>query len=207
MAELYCFRCGYTEQVPDAYLGRDCVCPRCRKPSMLLPSEGRQRLKWRPVFGLSLVAGILIPMAVAMAVVWSGGPAARHADPARREWTPPPAAPGGWDGSGSADAKLMDAAQRASAADVLEALRAGANVNAKFDGGLAPLHMAANSAYPGRAAVVRLLLDAGANVEVRDDRRRTPLHWAADSDAAAVLIDAGADESAQDQDGTRAWPP
>lgn len=207
MAELRCIACGNSEQVPDAYILRNCVCPRCREPVLCLPAMSTRNSAGRTVLALGLVTGLLFAAVVVLVLAHSGSHSALEADPPKRDWTPPSTSPGGWDGSGTVDAKLMEAAQLALAEVVREALRNGANANAVFAGGLAPLHMAANSAYPGRTAVVRLLLEAGANADVRDDRGRTPLHWASDADVATVLINAGANVSARDQDGRVAWPP
>ena len=60
--------------------------------------------------------------------------------------------------------------------DVVEFLLTnGANVQARDDGGLHPLH---NACSFGHADVVRLLLEAGANPNTRDNWNYTPLHEA-----------------------------
>ena len=54
-------------------------------------------------------------------------------------------------------------------------LNAGANVHARDDGGLIPLH---NACSFGHAEVVSLLLRAGADPNARDNWSYTPLHEA-----------------------------
>ena len=61
--------------------------------------------------------------------------------------------------------------------DVLEHLLGiGANVQARDDGGLVPLH---NACSFGHAEVVALLLKAGADPNAKDNWAFTPLHEAA----------------------------
>ena len=54
-------------------------------------------------------------------------------------------------------------------------LAAGADVNAKFDNGISPLHYAAVS---GRKEVAELLIAEGADVNAKDHKGRTPLDLA-----------------------------
>ena len=54
-------------------------------------------------------------------------------------------------------------------------LAAGADVNAKFDNGISPLHYAAVS---GRKEVAELLIAEGADVNAKDHKGRTPLNEA-----------------------------
>ena len=87
----------------------------------------------------------------------------------------------------------------ATASDVTRCLDAGANIEARSEHGVTPLHFAAgNSDSP---AVVKALIDAGANIEARLKNGGTPLHVAADlNDSPAVvkeLIDAGANIEAR----------
>ena len=61
--------------------------------------------------------------------------------------------------------------------DVVEyLLQCGANVHARDDGGLIPLH---NACSFGHAEVVQLLLKHGADANSRDNWNYTPLHEAA----------------------------
>lgn len=61
--------------------------------------------------------------------------------------------------------------------DVVEyLLQSGANVHARDDGGLIPLH---NACSFGHAEVVNLLLRHGADPNARDNWNYTPLHEAA----------------------------
>ena len=53
-------------------------------------------------------------------------------------------------------------------------LQAGANLEARNENGLTPLHWATTS------EAVTALLQAGANLEARDEYRGTPLHRAAE---------------------------
>lgn len=70
--------------------------------------------------------------------------------------------------------------------DVVEyLLSAGAQIQARDDGGLYPIH---NACSFGHADVVRLLLEAGANPNVRDNWNFTPLHEAAFKGKAEVCI-------------------
>ncbi len=55
-------------------------------------------------------------------------------------------------------------------------LQCGANVHARDDGGLIPLH---NACSFGHAEVVQLLLKHGADANSRDNWNYTPLHEAA----------------------------
>lgn len=70
--------------------------------------------------------------------------------------------------------------------DVVEyLLSVGAQIQARDDGGLHPIH---NACSFGHADVVRLLLEAGANPNVRDNWNFTPLHEAALKGKADVCI-------------------
>ena len=75
-------------------------------------------------------------------------------------------------------------------------LAMGANVLARDDGGLIPLH---NACSFGHAEVVALLLQAGADPNAKDSWSYTPLHEAADLghvEFAKSLINNGADKNA-----------
>jgi tankyrase len=86
--------------------------------------------------------------------------------------------------------------------DVVEHLIAtGANVHARDDGGLIPLH---NACSFGHAEVVQLLLSAGADPNARDNWSYTPLHEAAIKgkiDVCIVLLQHGADHNIRNAEG------
>jgi ankyrin repeat protein len=77
----------------------------------------------------------------------------------------------------------------------------GADVNARTDSGVTPLHMAADSGLP---YAVELLIANGADVNARDQIGRTPLQIASyfcRAYIAEVLIKNGADVNARDERG------
>lgn len=77
----------------------------------------------------------------------------------------------------------------------------GADVEAKDDYGLTPLHYAVRE---GNEAAVRLLINRGADVNANDDEGMTVLHYAADNIYEALvklLIDRGANIEARDDGG------
>ena len=72
-------------------------------------------------------------------------------------------------------------------------LHNGADLNAKDDGGLAPLHLAAT------AEGARILVEAGADVNATDGKGNSPLGVAAEynrADVALILLDSGAEVDA-----------
>uniref|UniRef100_A0A3B3QHP8 Poly [ADP-ribose] polymerase n=1 Tax=Paramormyrops kingsleyae TaxID=1676925 RepID=A0A3B3QHP8_9TELE len=89
--------------------------------------------------------------------------------------------------------------------DVVEhLLQTGANVHARDDGGLIPLH---NACSFGHAEVVGLLLCQGADPNARDNWNYTPLHEAAIKgkiDVCIVLLQHGADPNIRNTDGKSA---
>ena len=90
--------------------------------------------------------------------------------------------------------RLRIAAGDNNAAEVIQLLDNGAEVNAKDKYGWTLLHRAARE---NAAAVAKILIDNGAEVNAKDGG--TPLHWAAENNAAAVakiLIDNGAEVNA-----------
>ncbi|ELW66702.1 Tankyrase-2 [Tupaia chinensis] len=89
--------------------------------------------------------------------------------------------------------------------DVVEyLLQNGANVQARDDGGLIPLH---NACSFGHAEVVNLLLRHGADPNARDNWNYTPLHEAAIKgkiDVCIVLLQHGAEPTIRNTDGRTA---
>ena len=67
-------------------------------------------------------------------------------------------------------------------------IAAGADVGVGDEGGLTPLHMAAN----GHTEVARVLISAGADVNAADVYGKKPLHIANHHETAQTLIAAGA---------------
>ena len=96
-------------------------------------------------------------------------------------------------------------------------VEAGANVNARDDGGATPLHWAAMIAT---GDMISVLLDSGADPYARDKEGRTPLHWVAANfiswkhyvkerriereDTLVRLLDAGSEVDARDARGRTA---
>ena len=111
--------------------------------------------------------------------------------------------------------------EAATAADVTDCLRSGADLEARTEDGFTPLHWAARG--NDNPAVIAALLDAGADLKARTEDGLTPLHWAAgwtplhwaagwtplhwaarftDNPAViAALVDAGADLEARTEGG------
>lgn len=82
-----------------------------------------------------------------------------------------------------------------------ELIEAGADVNARSEGGWTPLHSAAKNKY---VEVAKVLIDAGADVNAADDECRSVLHTAVRQNCpemVQVLIDAGADINAKNSRG------
>ncbi len=102
--------------------------------------------------------------------------------------------------------KLDDALVKAARCNERDAvsnlLKKGANPNTVDRFGNTPLHYAAQSSV----ATVEVLLEAGADVEAASPKRRvTALHmalWASNMKTAVRLIEAGADISCRDAEGT-----
>ena len=90
-------------------------------------------------------------------------------------------------------------------------LEAGADPNTRTDKGWTPLHeiAALPSADPALAEIIRVLLAAGAELDARTDEGSSPLHLAARHSASSALVgtllDAGADDKAQDHRGDTPW--
>jgi ankyrin repeat protein len=91
------------------------------------------------------------------------------------------------------DQELLEAAQKGELDRVKEALRAGADVNAKGKGGSTALGWAASKGYED---MVRLLIKTGADIEWEAPQGQTALHVAAHQGQAEViriLLSSGAD--------------
>ena len=91
----------------------------------------------------------------------------------------------------------------ATAADVTDCLRSGADHKARDENGRTPLHWA--GAMNNNHAVIAALLNAGADPKARIKYGRTPLHDAAGNNenpaVIAALLNAGADPKARDKGG------
>lgn len=101
-------------------------------------------------------------------------------------------AAGARDGQGVRAEALFDAVLKKDVGRVREALRAGANPNARDDRGVPPLVYAGHS---GAAEIVEALVDAGANVSANPEHDTTPLIAAVtggSADAVKKLLAAGA---------------
>ena len=97
-------------------------------------------------------------------------------------------------------------------------IAAGADIEAKDDQGVTPLHYACEDGKPSKAVmltqgqvyvpppnVVQVLIDAGADIEAKDDMGGTPLFVASDRGMcmlAKILVKAGADACGTDNTGT-----
>ena len=89
-------------------------------------------------------------------------------------------------------------------AEVEEAIKNGANVNAKKNDGWTVLIYVA---WAGYTEIAELLIKHGADVNVKDDDGRTALIWAVwadNTEIAELLIKHGADVNAKDDDGRTA---
>ena len=96
------------------------------------------------------------------------------------------------------DISIHDAAAKGNIEAVKKAIAAGADVNAKGDGGETPLHHATTK------AVTELLIAEGADVNAKNAEGWTPLHEAAlygDKEISELLIAKSANVNAKDDDG------
>jgi cytohesin len=78
-------------------------------------------------------------------------------------------------------------------------IAAGADVNAKSDGGSTPLH---GAALRGKEEVAELLIAKGADVNAKNENGTTPLHFADTREIAELLIAKGAEVNAKGGDGS-----
>lgn len=96
------------------------------------------------------------------------------------------------------DPPLHLAAQHGALGRLSALIEAGADVNARANGGKTPLHYAANP------TVIDALIKAGADVNALDNSGATPLHYASSNGSSAnvnALLDAGADGSVRKLNG------
>ena len=81
--------------------------------------------------------------------------------------------------------------------EILAAIAAGVDVNARGKNERTPLFIAVRR---GDEAMTRLLIESGANVNAKDDRGESLLYWATlrgDSNIIRLLIEAGANVNAR----------
>jgi ankyrin repeat protein len=102
---------------------------------------------------------------------------------------------GGQDERPQAFKAIHEAAKKADLKEVTRLLEQGADVNAKDNTGITPLHWAVINSHK---AVADLLIAKGADVSAKDNIGRTPLHIVANEDMAALLIAKNADLNAKD---------
>jgi len=99
---------------------------------------------------------------------------------------------------------LLAAAAKGHELTVKYLLNAGANIEVRDNAGL----MTLRATQDGENVLIRLLMERGASIETRSGQAKTPLIIAAsmysNEEAVAILLDAGADIEAKDDDGSTA---
>jgi ankyrin repeat protein len=87
-------------------------------------------------------------------------------------------------------------------ANILNLLFAGANIEAKAEGGETALHLASQDSK--RSGIIGILVRQNANIDSQDDKLQTTLHHAARrgiQNAASNLLQNGADKNSRDDEG------
>ena len=108
-------------------------------------------------------------------------------------------------GPSASERALLNAAEKGNIEAVKQHLAAGADVNAKREDGMTPLHHATKNT--GHWEIVELLIAEGADVNVKSadgSGGRTPLHFAAyygHEEIVELLISKGADVNAKRSNG------
>ena len=112
--------------------------------------------------------------------------------------------PNARDGKGRTGFHELCSSYDASAGDLREALKAGADVNAADNWGNTPLHALVQGRSNNNAELVNILIEAGAKVDAVDYINRTALFDAVDrenTDCVQTLLQAGANVNARDKFG------
>lgn len=112
--------------------------------------------------------------------------------------------PNARDGKGRTRFHELCSSYNASAGDLREALKAGADVNAADNWGNTPLHALVSGSSNNKTKLVNILIEAGAKVDAVDYVNRTALFDAVDrenTDCVQALLQAGANVNARDKFG------
>jgi len=97
--------------------------------------------------------------------------------------------------------QLIAAAREGNMNAINQAIKDGADINARDEDKITSLHWAVRGRH---IAAVITLLEAGAEIDIRNESDYTPLHWAAfngDTATMDILIAFGADLAAEDKCG------